>query len=217
MKSNVRNNTVFALICALIVAVFFSCRDGNMAEHFNSLASNEESQPERVVENLKLKQGDTVADIGCGGGYFSIAMARKVGSKGIVYAVDIDVEMLKYVDALAKKEGIANITTVLATESGTGISGKNIDLVFMRNVFHDLKNDSAYFIKLRPLLKDGGRIAIIDYRPGNFIRRLFGHYVGEDEIVSLMKSAGYDVAERYTYLEDQSFNIFSPVAGSDKK
>jgi arsenite methyltransferase len=217
MISNIRNNKAFTLICILIMTIFFSCRDKNLAKHFNNLASNKESQPERVIESLRLKQGDTVADIGCGGGYFSIAMARKVESKGKVYAVDINMEMLKYVDALAKKEGITNITTILATESSVGISGKCIDLVFMRNVFHDLKNDTAYFIKLQPLLKDGGRIAIIDYRPGNFIRRLFGHYVDENEIVSLMKSTGYSMVERYTYLEDQSFNIFSLVTGNNKK
>jgi arsenite methyltransferase len=217
MISNKKNNKVTAFKCILIMMVFFSCRDGNLAEHFNSLASNKESQPERVMESLRLKQGDTVADIGCGGGYFSVAMARKVGSQGKGYAIDINKEMLKYVDELAKRNGVANVTTLLATESGTGISSKCIDLFFMRNVFHDLKNDTAYFIKLRTLLKNGGRIAIIDYRPGNFIRRFFDHYVDEDEIVSIMKSAGYSAAERYTYLEDQSFNIFSPKADLEKK
>jgi arsenite methyltransferase len=217
MISNKWNNKTFALICALIITIFLSCRNEKLAEHFNNLASNKESQPERVIECLRLKQGDTAADIGCGGGYFSIAMARKVGNKGKVYAVDIDKEMLMYTDELIRKEGLTNITTILATESGTGISDKCIDLIFMRNVFHDLKNDIAYFVKLRSLLKDGGRIAIIDYRPGNFIRRLFGHYIDEDEIVSIMNSAGYDVAERYTYLDDQSYNIFISNSDTDKK
>jgi arsenite methyltransferase len=218
MKSYGRTTiTVFALICGMIMAIIFSCEAHMTAEHFNSLASNRESQPDRVVESLELKPGNTVADIGSGGGYFTILMARKVGPKGKVYAIDIDAELLKYVDALVKKEGVANVTTVLATESDSGISAKRIDLVFMRNVFHDLKNDTAYFAKLKPLLKDGGRIAIIDYRPGNIIWRLFGHFVEENEIVSLMKSAGYDIAERHTYLKDQSFNIFISVADNEKK
>jgi arsenite methyltransferase len=217
MKSTKINIIKFGLICIAITSVFPACDRNNTAEHFNSLASNKESQADLVVESLGLKPGDTVADIGSGGGYFTILMARKVGSKGKVYAVDIDPELLKYVDALAKKEGIDNVITILASESDSGISGKHIDLVFMRNVFHDLKNDNAYFVKLKSLLEDGGRIAIIDYRPGSLIWRLFGHYAEEAEIVSLMKLAGYVVSERFTFLSDQSFNIFVPSAGERRE
>jgi len=209
---NVWNNAAVALICAVMMVFIISCYAGSRADHFNRLASNAESQAERVVASLGLKPGDTVADIGSGGGYFTVLMARAVGPKGTVYAVDIDAALLKHVDDLAKKEGFSNVTTVRATESGTGIPGRCVDMVFMRNVFHDLKGDSAYFIRLRSVLKAGGRVAVIDYRPETLLKRLFGHFIDEAEIVSLMKSAGYGVAERHTYLEEQSFNIFVPAA-----
>jgi arsenite methyltransferase len=206
-----------ATISAALAALLSSCAGGTLAEHFNSMASNDESQPARVVGNLRLKPGDTVADIGARGGYFSVLLARVVGPSGRVYAVDIDRAMLRHIEALAREEGLANIVTVKAAKDSAGIPERSADLVFMRNVFHDLKGDTGYFARLKDLLKPGGRVAIIDYRKAGLLQRLSGHVVDESEIEAVMKTAGFRASERFTFLATQSFNIFIPAEGGKAK
>ncbi|MBN1533222.1 MAG: class I SAM-dependent methyltransferase [Spirochaetes bacterium] len=211
--AHTHHGAAILVLSAAISTMLVSCAGGTRAEHFNSMASNDESQPARVVGNLQLKPGDTVADIGAGGGYFSLLMARMVGPSGRIYAVDIDRRMLEHIDALAKKEGMENIITAEATESSVGIPDRCADMIFMRNVFHHLREDPGYFARLKRYLKPGGRIAIIDYCKAGLLQRLSGHVVSEAEIVSLMKSAGYRVSERFDFLAIQSFNIFVPADG----
>src|SRR5512140_1273738 len=81
-----------------------------------------------VVERLKLKPGDIVADIGSGSGVFSIPMAKAIAPNGILYAVDIDQKMLDYVVERGKKEGVTNIKTVLGEYDDPKLPVKNVDV-----------------------------------------------------------------------------------------
>ncbi len=203
-------STARIFVMSLACAVMFCACPGTV-DHYNSLASNKESQAERVVKSLNLKPGDAVADIGCGSGYFTLLMARAVGPNGKVYAVDIDEEMVAHVAGIAKREKLVQIVTVKATPSDSSLRDRSVDVVFMRNVFHDLKDNANYFINLRSKFKEGGKIAIIDYRP-RMMMRLTGHFVEENAIIALMNKAGYRLIERIPYLEEQSYIIFSPRA-----
>ncbi|MEM3737402.1 MAG: class I SAM-dependent methyltransferase [Candidatus Bathyarchaeia archaeon] len=134
------------------------------AEMFNRKASDPKSKPDQILEALKLKSGQTVADIGAGGGYFSLRFADAVGREGRVFAVDIDPGFLEFIRDKSKEKGLDNIETILATEDALPLPRRSIDLVFMRNVTHHLPNRVDYFRKLRDVLKPEGRIAIIEYK-----------------------------------------------------
>ncbi|MFX1563737.1 MAG: class I SAM-dependent methyltransferase, partial [Promethearchaeota archaeon] len=147
-------------------------------------------------------------DIGAGGGYFSLRFAEVVGKEGIVYAIDTNPGFLEFIRDSAKEKGLDNIRTILTKESVPVLTEK-VDLIFTRNVYHHLSNRVEYFKTLKGVLKPSGRISIIEYRRGGLFRRTFGHYVPQETIVEEMGEAGYQVTEKYDFLPEQSFTIFS--------
>jgi ubiquinone/menaquinone biosynthesis C-methylase UbiE len=181
------------------------------AEMFNKKASDPKNKPDQVLETLVLQSGQTVADIGAGGGYFSLRFADAVGRQGRVFAVDTDSGFLDFIKNNAKEKGLDNVETILATEDELPLPRGSLDLVFMRNVTHHLPNRVNYFRKLKGLLRPDGRIAIIEYRRGGgfSFHRVFGHFVPEEVIVAEMHKAGYQLKEDFGFLPEQSFTIFS--------
>jgi ubiquinone/menaquinone biosynthesis C-methylase UbiE len=181
------------------------------AEMFNRKASDPENKPDQILKALALQPGQTVADIGAGGGYFSLRFADAVGREGRVFAVDTDSGFLEFIKSNAKEKGLDSIETVLATEDELRLPKGSLDLVFMRNVTHHLSNRVDYFRKLKEMLKPDGRIAIIEYRrDGGFsFHRMFGHFIPKEVIVAEMHKAGYQLKENFDFLPEQSFAIFS--------
>jgi arsenite methyltransferase len=187
-------------------------RMGNTrAEMFNSKASNLKNKPDEVLKNLDLQHGQTVADIGSGGGYFALRFAETVGADGHVFAVDTEQNFLDFVQNSAKEKGLNNVETVLATKDSINLPEKSLYLIFMRNVTHHLPNRPEYFKKLKAVLKPKGRIAIIEYRrdKGFSFHRMFGHYVPKETIIKEMEEAGYQLEKDLDFLPEQSFTIFS--------
>lgn len=99
---------------------------------------------------------------------------------------------------------------VLAGKESVTLPEK-IDLVFLRNVYHNIPNRVEYFAKLRESLKPDGRIAIVEHNPGGHFsfHRIFEHHVTRETIVEEMTKAGYSLAESIDFLPEQSFTIFS--------
>jgi len=181
------------------------------ARMFNRKASNPRNKPYQIIEALALQQGQNVADIGAGGGYFSLRFADAVGREGQVYAIDTNPKFLEFIRNSAKEKGLNNVETILVTEDNLTLPERSLDLVFMRNVYHHLSNRVEYSRKLRDLLKPEGRVAIIEYRRSGIFsfRRIFGHYVPKQIIVEEMNEAGYRLKEDFNFLPEQSFTIFS--------
>jgi len=182
------------------------------AEMFNRKASDPRNKPDQILEALELRQGQNVADIGAGGGYFCLRFAESVGRKGKVYAVDTNLGFLEFIENNVKERGLDNVEAILAAGEDLALPEGSLDLIFMRNVYHHLTNRVEYFRKLRRFLKPEGRIAIIEYKradPFSF-RGIFGHYVPREIIIEEMREAGYRVKQEFNFLSEQSFTIFSP-------
>jgi len=181
------------------------------ARMFNRKASNPKNKPDQILEVLALQPGQNIADIGAGGGYFSLRFADAVGREGKVYAVDTNPEFLEFIRNNAREKGLNNVETILATEDSLTLPEKSLDLVFVRNVYHHLPNRVGYFRNLTGLLKPEGKIVIIEYkRSGPFsFRRIFGHYVPSKKIIEGMDKAGYGLHKEFDFLPQQSFTIFS--------
>jgi len=180
------------------------------AKMFNRKAAASESKPDQILAALALRLGQNIADIGAGGGFFSLRFADKVGKKGRVYAVDTNPKFLEFIRNSTKERGLNNVRTILATGDKLTLPEKSLDFVFMRNVYHHLPNRVEYFRNLTGLLKSDGKIAIIEYKRGGFFsfHRIFGHYVPQEIIVKEMDGAGYQLKEDFDFLQDQSFTIF---------
>jgi len=123
-----------------------------------------EEMPSRLIEMLKLKEGDVVADIGVGTGYIARRISPKIGETGIVYGVEIQREML---DLLAEKmveEGITNIKGVLGTITDPKLPPNSVDLAIMVDVYHEFSHPYEMMQNICRALKIGGRVAFIEYR-----------------------------------------------------
>lgn len=123
-------------------------------------------KPTQVLRALALKNGDVVADIGAGSGYFSRKFARAVAPKGKVYAVDIDAEILAYLRRRAQKERLRNIDIVLSTPNDPMLPPNSLNLAFFSETIHHIKDRPAFYRKVGEALKPHGRMAIIDFVPG---------------------------------------------------
>jgi arsenite methyltransferase len=184
-------------------------------EHLDRAERDTDQQPERVIEALDLQPGLSVADIGAGSGYFTRRFVQAVTEKGKVYAVDVEPDMLQYAKAsLARMPIPSTVEFILAQSGNPQLPRQSVDLIFLCNVYHHLDDRPAYFSNVRPALKPGGRVAVIDFyhdaRSGDvgFPRK---HLVARDTVVEEMVKAGFQLVREHTFLARQYFLEFSPV------
>jgi ubiquinone/menaquinone biosynthesis C-methylase UbiE len=184
------------------------------AKMFNRKAASKKSKPNEIIKKLNIQHGQTIADIGSGGGFFTFLFSQIVGQKGKIYAVDTNKDFLEFIDTQAIRLGLTNITTIQTTEQTIPLPLASIDLLFVRSVYHHLQNRPHYFSEAKKLLKPEGRIAIIEYtKQGSRLsfHRRCGHNVPPEIIIKEMNNAGYNVAASFDFLPVQSFTIFTPT------
>jgi arsenite methyltransferase len=182
------------------------------ARMFNRRASSDRSMPDEVVRSLDIGEGDWIADIGSGGGYFTLRFSSLVGEDGRVFAVDTNAKLLRSVEEMVEAEGRGNVVTVLTEGFPSDLPLGRIDLVFMRNVYHHIDEGVGYMGRLREHLSRDGRVAILDYTDsasGFSFHRMFGHHVPPARIREDMGRAGYSLVEEHDFLPEQSFMVFS--------
>jgi ubiquinone/menaquinone biosynthesis C-methylase UbiE len=123
-------------------------------------------QPEHVLDVLAVREGQTVADIGCGSGYFTVHLAKRVGPKGRVFATDLQQEMLDLLKKkLASQKLGENVVPKLVTPDDAKLPAGELDLVMMVDVYHELPNPPVTLAQIRRALrKETGRLGLIEYR-----------------------------------------------------
>jgi predicted methyltransferase len=152
-----------------------------------------EERPDRVLAALDLKPGMSVADIGAGSGYYARRIAERVGPNGIIYATDIQPEMLERLGTELSLRGVTNVKPVLATPLDPGLAPESLDLAVMVDVYHELENPHEVLAAIVRALKPGGRVAFVEFRaddPRVPIKPL--HTMSEEQI---RKEAGVHALE----------------------
>ena len=124
----------------------------------------EEENPKKLLEMLKLKEGDVVADIGAGSGYYSFRMSKLVGPEGKILAVDIQTEMLDIIRNRMKKEGIKNIEPVMGAEADPKLKADSVDAILLVDVYHEFEFPHEMTEKMVASLKPGGRLIFVEFR-----------------------------------------------------
>lgn len=131
---------------------------------------NELLDPQEIFKHTEIKAGDKIADLGCGGaGHFTIPAANRVGSQGIVYAVDILKSVLNSVSSIARLEGVHNVSPVwsnLEIIGATNIPEKSVDLAFLKNILFQSKQHENIFKEAYRLLKEEGQLLVVDWGQG---------------------------------------------------
>ena len=176
----------------------------------NKEASSSKNKPKEIIDTLQIREGHAIADIGSGGGYFTLEFAKKVGRRGKVYAVETRSKSLNFIKHQSEREGLDNIGLMLATEDKMNLPEACLDLVFARNVFHHLPEPAKYFSNLKRFLKPDGKVAIIEHKPkGGFsFVAMFRHYTPAAVVLREMEDAGYFLVQSFDFLPAQTFNLF---------
>ena len=127
-------------------------------------------KPEEILKQIGIRRGMQVADLGCGTGYMSFIVARMIGDKGRVYAVDVQKVVLEQVLREARAENILNLETVwsdLEIIGATRVPAGAMDLVLLVNVLFQIADQGPVFGEARRLLKPGGLCLVVDWLPGD--------------------------------------------------
>lgn len=198
---------ILTLFLATVTAQDHHQRDPQ--EYLKRLDSEERAQRlqvPKVIETLKPSSGQQVADIGAGSGLFARPLAKAVGEKGKVFAVDIEPAMLKYIEKTAQEQKLDNLHTVLAAENDPKLP-EAVDLIVIINTLHHIANQEAYLKKLRGYLRPGGRLAVID-----FIERwpagAQNMKYTQEQLAVWMKGAGFSLKEKHDFLNNNFFVIY---------
>ncbi len=177
-------------------------------EMLNKEAKSPKNKSFEIIKNLDIKEGDIIADLGSGGGYFTFEFSNEVGVNGKVYSIDTNQKSLEYIESNANKRNIHNIKIVYTNENELFLQEK-VDIIFLRNVFHHLPEHNEYFRNIRQFLKKDGKIIIIEHKKKGFsFVSIFGHNTPEEVIIDTMVNAGFILYKKFDFLPSQSFTIF---------
>ena len=123
-------------------------------------------KPDQVMDALQIAEGSVAADLGAGGGWFTIRLARRVGPNGIVHAEDIQHLMIEAIERRVQREGLSNVRTVLGTKDDPRLPLGSVDAVLIVDAFHEMEAPVVLLRNVAKALKPSGLIGIIDYRQG---------------------------------------------------
>jgi SAM-dependent methyltransferase len=125
-------------------------------------------KPEQIMDTLKIADGAKVADIGAGAGFFTIRLADRVGPNGVVYAQDIQPQMIEAIKRRVTREGLRNIETRLGAGIDPNLPARALDAVLVVDSYQEVpeKDRVAFLRNLALALKPGGRLGIVNYKPG---------------------------------------------------
>jgi len=158
---------------------------------------------DRVMDILGLAPGKAVADIGAGSGWFTVLAAKRVGPSGTVYAVDINPEAIRYIDQRVRKASITNIKTILSKPDDPMLPTESVDAVLLLKTYHEVADPTSLLEHLRPSLRPGARLGIID-RDGNGTN----HGVNREIVIKEARNAGYRLSQSYDFVKDDGMDYF---------
>jgi SAM-dependent methyltransferase len=165
-------------------------------------------RPDRVMDALRIADGSHVGDLGAGGGWFTIRLARRVGPNGVVYAEDVQPQMIEAIERRVRREGWRNVHAVLGTTRDPRLPSGKLDAILIVEAYHEMEDPVTLLRNAARALKPQGRIGVIDYKkdgfgPGPSIE----DRVDPDVIERDARAAGLRVIARETFLPFQFFLI----------
>jgi len=173
----------------------------------------DEQRPAEIFRAMGLKDGDVVADLGCGTGWFARRMARVVAPRGTVYAEDIQPEMLELLRQHVEAEGVKGVVPVLGTETDPKLPAGGLDWILMVDVYHEFQKPELMLEAIRRSLKPTGKVALIEYRlegtTASHIRT--EHRMSVEQVLAEWQPAGFRLVKQYDFLPVQHFFVLEPA------
>ena len=169
----------------------------------------QEEDTKAMLDALKLKRGQQVCDFGCGNGYHTLQIARRVGPRGRVYGVDIQPEMLEMLKERAKSRQIENVEAVAAGIADPRLPKATMDLVLLVDVYHELTYPERVLAGIRNSLRPGGKVVLVEFRaedPEVPIRPL--HKMTKEQVVKELAANQFELVESFDGLPWQHLLVF---------
>ncbi|HEX8558063.1 MAG TPA: class I SAM-dependent methyltransferase [Pyrinomonadaceae bacterium] len=160
-------------------------------------------QLDRVMDILGVREGSHVADIGAGSGWFTVRAARRVGPRGLVYAVEINPDYLKHIEERAAREKLPNVRPVLGKEDDPLLPAGGLDAVLLLKTYHEVAQPIALLERVRHAMRPGARLGIID-REG----KGDDHGVARDSVTQEAARAGFKLLEQHDFVKPDGMDYF---------
>ncbi|MFB3853393.1 MAG: class I SAM-dependent methyltransferase [Vicinamibacterales bacterium] len=167
-------------------------------------------KPDRIMDALGIGEGSVVADLGAGGGWFTIRLARRVGPNGVVYAEDVQQEMIVAIGRRVGREGLSNVRLVRGTAADPRLPPASVDAILIVDTYNELEDPVTLLSNAARGLRPQGRIGIVDFKkdgsggPGPPIEER----PDPEAVVRDAEAAGLRLLKRETSLPYQFFLIF---------
>ncbi len=162
-----------------------------------------------LLKNLSIKPGMVIADIGAGSGYHSALLSKMVGT-GKVFAVDVELEMIAYLNERIKQEKLSRIIPVLSTEQKVFLPENTIDIMLLVDVYHEFSYPYEMALSMLAALKPGGKLVLVEFRfedPTVPIKTI--HKLSKSQAIKEFKAAGFTFDKNIDNLPWQHCMIFT--------
>lgn len=166
-------------------------------------------RPEQVMDALSIGDGSWVADLGAGGGWFTVRLARRVGPNGRVYAEDIQPQMIEVIKRRMQRELLTNVVTKLGTAKDPGLDPGSLDAVLIVDAHPEVEDPVALLRNVAKALKPGGLIGIVNFKKdGGGPGPPMEERVDPEQVIADARAAGLELRKRENFLRYQYLLTF---------
>jgi len=168
-------------------------------------------KPHEVLTALNIKQGEVIADIGAGSGYFAFRLAHFVGAQGKVYAVDVSPDMIRHINRRIRDTKMTNVVALLADPDDPLLPDASVNRFFFSESWHHIDNQTKYLGLIKKMLKPGGEVVMIDFHKKDLpVGPPLQMKIAREDLLKQMEAAGFRLAKEHTFLPYQYFLVFTP-------
>lgn len=164
------------------------------AERFDAPERDAWQKPAEIAELMQIQPGMQIADVGAGTGYMLPYLSSKVGPNGRVVGIDIETQMVEYMQARIKKEALDNCEARVGQPDDPGLNEAQFQRALILNTWHHIAERETFAAKIKRGLSPGGQLYIVDYAPGaGGTGPMDWHRLPVDEVIAELESAGFAV------------------------
>jgi predicted methyltransferase len=167
-------------------------------------------RPDQIMDALQIGENSVVADLGAGGGWFTVRLAIRVrGPKGLVYAEDVQPEMIQAIERRLKREALTNVKTVLGTQTDAGLPAGKLDAVLVVDTYHEMEQPVTLLRNVAKSLKPTGLLGIINYKKdGGGPGPAMEERVDPEQVIRVAAAAGLELKKHEKFLRYQYLLTF---------
>jgi SAM-dependent methyltransferase len=167
-------------------------------------------RPDQIMDAMGIGDGSVVADLGAGGGWFTVRLAKRVGPNGVVYAEDIQPQMIEAIQRRVQREGLRNVATVLGAADHPSLPREQLDAALMVETFFEVEDRHSLLTNVRAALKPGGRLGIVEYRTdGGGPGPPLDQRLPPTQVIRAAEAAGFRLLRQENFLPYQYLLVFT--------